>query len=54
MSLFLRLLEADDKAAALREVVQAVRSDQSDKRVFDLDPEGVSVGAGGTVCVLGF
>ncbi len=40
MSLFLRLLEADDKAAALREAVQAVRGDQPDRRVFDIDPEG--------------
>ena len=40
MSLFLRLLEADDKAAALREAVQAVRSDQPDARVFDVEPEG--------------
>ena len=40
MSLFLRLLEADDKAAALREAVQAARSGQPDARVFDVDPQG--------------
>ena len=40
MSLFLRLLEADDKAAALRETVQAARRSESDARVFDVDPEG--------------
>jgi len=39
MSLFLRLLEADDKAAALRETVHAARSSESDARVFDVDPE---------------
>ncbi|MBK1703919.1 hypothetical protein [Halochromatium glycolicum] len=40
MSLFLRLLEADDKAVALREVVQAVRGGQPDARVFEVDPQG--------------
>lgn len=40
MSLFLRLLEADDKAAALRDAVQVARSGQPDARVFDVDPEG--------------
>jgi hypothetical protein len=39
MSLFLRLLEADDKAAALRETVQVVRSGQPDARVFEVDPQ---------------
>lgn len=40
MSLFLRLLEADDKAATLRDAVQVARSGQPDARVFDVDPEG--------------
>jgi hypothetical protein len=39
MSLFLRLLEDDDKAAALREALDAVATGRPDPRVFEADPE---------------
>ncbi len=39
MSLFLRLLEEEDKGAALLDAVRAVAAGEADGRVFEVDPE---------------